>query len=51
MPVGVVVSLMKSLERSSVATATSKRHVTVMQKRADEVTGFIIGQYEDETTA
>ena len=51
MPVRVVISLVKSLERSSVATATSKRHVTVVQKRADDVTGVVVGQHENETTA
>lgn len=50
-PVRVVKSLMVGLERSSVAAAASKCHVTVVKKRADDVTGVVVGQYEDETTA
>ena len=45
----VVISLVVSLKRSSIAAAAGKRHVTVVKKRTDDVTGIIVGQHEDKT--
>ena len=50
-PLRVVVALVVSLERSSVVAAAGKCHVTVVKKRANDVTGIVVGQHENETTA
>jgi len=50
-PADVVKSLVISLDRSPIATAASKRHVTVVKKRGNDVTGVVVGQHENETAA
>ena len=35
----------------SVAAAAVKRHVTAVKERADDVTGIVVGQHENETGA
>ena len=51
MPALVVESLVVRLVGASVAAAARERHVTVMEERADDVTGRVVGQHENETRA
>jgi len=42
---------MERLVSSSIAAAAGEGHVTVVKERADDVTGLVVGQHENETGA
>ena len=50
-PAGVVKSLVIGLGYSSVAAAAGEGHVTAVKIHADDVTGIVVGQHENETAA